>query len=171
VLLAGGGGALLATGAVPFAPAAAITGAGVGVALLVGAILIASGVVRVAVSEGWIDAQIGTHHLRIPVDEITSVEVAPSPTRATGVGVRRTLRGEVVYSMLGSPKRAVHMQRRGRETATILVCREPDALAEAIEEARGRRNPEMRVAAERPAAADVEAEEVEAPRAPNGAKP
>jgi hypothetical protein len=154
--LGGGGGALLATGALPFAPSLAIAGAGVGVALLVAAILLASGVVRVAVSEGELDAQIGTHHLRIPIDEIASVEVAPSPTKNVGVGVRRTLGGEVVYSMLGSPKRAVHLRRRGREKATVLVCREPDALAEAIEEARQRRHPQLRID---PAASEPDAED------------
>lgn len=158
-----GGAVLLATGALPFVPAIAIITAGVGVGALLGAILVATGVVRVAVSMGELDVLVGAHHVRIPISEITSVRVAPSPTQNRGIGVKKLWAGDVAYTMLGHPDRAVHIRRAGQKHATVFVCKDPDALADAIERARAGTGA-LRVRVEDAAAESLETDELaEAP--------
>ncbi len=140
LVLGGGGALLLFTGLLPFVPSLAITTMGILVPLLSIVMLLVTGVVRLAVFEDVLEVQVGAHHLRVPIDEITSVEIAPAPRRSTSMGVaaRATMNGDVVYSMLGSKRCALHLHRRGDRGATILVCRQPDAVVEAIEAARAR---------------------------------
>ncbi len=103
---------------------------------------------RVAISEGEIHVQLGFAGPRIPIAEVAGVKVAPSGSNRMGMGVRNDLRGTTLMTLWGDNQRAVHIERTNG-TKLVLVCKEPEPMARAIEEALARRDrgqPKMRVA-------------------------
>ncbi|MDQ3033549.1 MAG: hypothetical protein M3Y87_14110 [Myxococcota bacterium] len=102
---------------------------------------------RVAISEGEIHIQIGLAGPKIPIAEVARVSLAPSGVNKIGMGVGNDLRGTTYYRMWGSNDRAVHVERTDG-SKIILVVKEPDAMANAIDEALARakrRGPRVRV--------------------------
>lgn len=105
---------------------------------------------RIAVSEGEVHIQLGLAGPKLPIGGIARVEVAPSGINKVGMGVGSDLQGTTYYRFWGDNRRAVHL-----ETITgkrlVIVMKEPDAMARAIEEAMARHRgaaPKVRVAAE-----------------------
>lgn len=130
-----------------------IAGGALAFSAVMALVMVTFATARVAVSEGELHVQLGFAGPRIPIGEITSVRVAPSGTNRMGMGVRKQLDGTTVYTLWGDNARAVHVERAGG-SKLILVCKEPEAIARAIEEARARRDAPGRARI----AADAEAE-------------
>ena len=135
---------LLATGVLTVLPALAVVGGGALFAALLASIMVLTGVTRVTVSEGALDLQMGLGGMRIPIAEIDGISVGPSGARNHGIGKRILLDGTRVYSMLGDNARSVRVERAGQPTIAI-VCKEPDALVAAVNDAKVRA-PRVRVA-------------------------
>lgn len=139
---------LLVAGVVPGLAALAIVGGGVLFAGGMSALLALTGVVRVIVSEEELLFQIGTKRVQISVSDIDAIEVRDARVRNRGIGVRLQLDGTRVYSMLGDPKRAVHITREGHPPM-VLVLKEPEALVDAVRRAQSASAaPRVRVGAE-----------------------
>ncbi len=92
---------------------------------------------RIAVSEGEVHIQLGFAGPRIPIRGIADVEIAPSGVNKIGMGVGTDLRGTTYYRLWGDNRRAVHLTLINGERI-VVVMKDPDAMARAIEEARSR---------------------------------
>jgi hypothetical protein len=92
---------------------------------------------RIAISTGEIHIQLGLVGPRIPIAEVAAVELAPSGTNRLGMGVGNDLRGTTTYRLWGRNERAVHVTRTDG-TKVILVVRDAEAIARAIEDAMAR---------------------------------
>lgn len=139
------------------AEAAAIFGGAIAIAALLGFALVTFASARVAVSEGEIHVQLGFAGPKIPIAEVASVRLGPSGSNRVGMGVRSDLRGTTIMTMWGDNQRAVHIERTNGKKL-VLVCKEPEAMVQAIAEAIARRDrsrSNVRVAEAEP---DVEAE-------------
>lgn len=127
---------------------------------------------RVAISEGEILVRLGFAGPRIPIGEVAGVKVAPSGSNRMGMGVRNDLRGTTLVTMWGDNARAVHIERTDG-TKLVLVCKEPEAMARAIEEALARRDrkaPQIRVGDATSDAPDADAEAAEGTEATTKAR-
>lgn len=114
---------------------------------------------RIAVSEGELHLQVGMAGPRVPIAEIARVSLAPSGSNRVGMGVRNDLRGTTTYTLWGRNDRAVHIETTDGKKL-VVVCKEPGALAQAIEEAMARKaGRAARVRVADPDAALAEAEE------------
>ncbi len=136
-LVLGGAGAIVAgvaegsgVGAGVFAGAAALSA-------LMSFVMVTFATGRIAVSEGERHLQIGFAGPRIPIEEIASVRVAPSGINRIGMGASNDLRGTTYYTLWGDNARAVHIERTDG-SKLVIVMKEPDAMARAIEEAMAR---------------------------------
>ncbi len=153
----GVGAVMLATGGLALLPALAVIGGSAAYTALMGGIMVATGVTRVTVSEGALELQMGPGGVTIPLHEIERISVGDSGVRNVGIGKRITLDGTRVYSMLGDNARAVRIERAS-QPRVVIVCKEPDALVAAVEEARARAAaPRVRVATAEDAPDEVEA--------------
>jgi hypothetical protein len=104
---------------------------------------------RIAVSEGELELKMGMFGPRIPISEIASVSIGRSGTNSIGMGAMNDLRGTTIYKMWGDNERAVHVTTNDGKKR-VFVCKEPDAMAAALEEAiarRDRKHPQVRVGA------------------------
>lgn len=113
---------------------------------------------RIAISEGEIHIQLGLAGPRIPIDEVAGVALAPSGTNKVGMGVGNDLRGTTTYRLWGRNDRAVHVTRTDG-SKLVLVVKEPEPMARAIEEAmsrHARKGPRVRVEAESHEEPDIE---------------
>ena len=127
---------------------------------LLGFVMVTFASARVAVSEGEIYVQLGFAGPKIPIEEVASVRLAPSGSNRMGMGVRNDLRGTTIMTMWGDNQRAVHIERTNG-TKLVLVCKDPDAMVQAIAEAiarRDRRASKVRVAGAAEDAKAVEAD-------------
>lgn len=141
--------------------AAALFGGALAYTALMTFVMVTFATARVAISEGEIHVQLGFAGPRIPIAEVASVKVAPSGSNRMGMGVRSDLRGTTLITLWGDNQRAVHIERTNG-TKLVLVCKEPEAMARAIEEALARRDrgaPKMRVGEADASAAEAEAHE------------
>ncbi|MCZ7686002.1 MAG: hypothetical protein M5U28_47480 [Sandaracinaceae bacterium] len=125
-------GGALAAGLGIFGGAAALSA-------LMGFVMVTFSTARVAVSEGEVHLQLGFAGPRFPIEEIAGVRVAPSGSNRVGMGVRKDLRGTTLYTLWGDNARAVHIERTDG-TRLVVVMKEPEAMARAIEEAMRRRD-------------------------------
>jgi hypothetical protein len=116
---------------------------------------------RVVISEGEIHIQIGFAGPKIPIRHVERISLAPSGTNSVGMGVRGDLRGTTMYRLWGRNDRAIHLERTDG-SKIILVVKEPDAMASAIEEAmrrHARKGPNVRVEPEAEGEASADADE------------
>lgn len=99
-------------------------------------------VLRVTVSEGHVNIQYGLFGPKIPIDSITHAEATTYDWKKFGGwGIKRSWSGEWIYNMPGDGGRAVRIEwttAKGRKRVTLVGSKEPQALAAAIEQARGR---------------------------------
>lgn len=116
-----------------------ILGGAATLSALMAFVMITFSTARIAVSEGEVHIQLGFAGPRVPIDEIASVRVAPSGSNRMGMGVRKDLRGTTTYTLWGDNARAVHLERTDG-AKLVVVTREPDAMAQAVEEAVRRRD-------------------------------
>jgi len=147
---------LFALSLISVLPALAILGGAAIYAALMTALMVLTGVARLSVSEGELQVQMGMSHLDVPIDEITSIEIGESGTRAKGIGLRLLLDGTRVYNLMGDANKAVRIRRAGESHDMVFVCREPDAVLAAVQEARTRTPVKVRVAAPEEAEHEVE---------------
>ncbi len=156
-----GAWALAAASASPSLAALPLVGAAL-LSLLVSGVLLVFASGRIAVSDGELHLQIGPAGPRIAMDELESVEVKPSWSRARGLGVKTTLGQPTLYNLLGDPAHAVWLRFKSERKPLVIVPRDAAALASALRKAMAPR-PNLRAEGPRPpdAFAHVEAAELE----------
>lgn len=135
-----GATALAVIAPVFFNPAAWL-GAAIGLPMMAIAFVLFS-VLRVTVSEGHVNIQYGLFGPKIPIEAITHAEATTYDWKKFGGwGIKRSFDGEWIYNMPGDGGRAVRIEwtKNGRKRVTLVGSKEPQALAAAIEEARGRK--------------------------------
>jgi hypothetical protein len=132
-----------AVAAVMIGTAIAVPGAWVGaaIALPITAVLwLLFSVLRVTVSQGSVNVQLGLFGPKIPIAAIESVEALAYDWKEWGGwGIRLNRKGEWMYNLPGDGGRAVKMvwrDRRGRRKVTYVASRESEQLATTIENAR-----------------------------------
>lgn len=129
-------------------PALGFGALGLGLGALMSFLMVTFASGRIAVSEGELHVQIGMAGPKIPIADIAGVSLAPSGSNRMGMGVRNDLRGTTLYTMWGDNARAVHVTTTDGKKR-IFVCKEPEAMHAALEEALGRKGravPKVRVA-------------------------
>ena len=128
--------------------AASLLGGALALSAITTFVMVTFATARIAISEGEIHVQLGFAGPRIPIAEVVGVKVAPSGSNRMGMGVRSDLRGTTLMTLWGDNQRAVHIERTNG-TKLVLVCKEPEAMARAIDEALARRDrkaPKVRIA-------------------------
>lgn len=97
-------------------------------------------VLRVTVSEGHVNVQLGLFGPRIPIPAIESVEaLAYDWKQFGGWGIRLNAKGEWMYNLPGDGGRAVRIvwrDRKGKRKVTYVASRQNEQLAATIERAR-----------------------------------
>jgi hypothetical protein len=97
-------------------------------------------ILRVSVSQGHVNVQLGLFGPKIPIAAIESVEALDYDWKQFGGwGIRLNAKGEWMYNLPGDGGRAVKMiwrDRKGRRKVTYVASRENEQLAAAIESAR-----------------------------------
>ena len=96
-------------------------------------------VLRVTVSEGHVNIQLGLFGPKIPIPAIESVEAVEYGLKFGGWGIRRNPEGEWLYNLPGDGGRAVRIvwrTRKGKRKVTYVATRETEQLAATIEQAR-----------------------------------
>jgi hypothetical protein len=117
--------------------AAAMLGGGAVVAGATALMNVVFSSARIAVSEGEVHIQLGLAGPRIPIRGIADVEIAPSGVNKIGMGVGTDLRGTTYYRLWGDNRRAVHLTLNNGKRI-VVVMKDPDAMARAVEAARSR---------------------------------
>jgi len=124
-------------------------------------------VLRITVTQKEVQIQYGLFGPKIPVAQIQSAEAVKYDWKDYGgFGIRRGRDGSWAYNMMGDAGRAVRIawtDGSGNKVVTLVASPDPDALARAIQQARGVAKPRLRVApppnmAEFEAEAEAEAE-------------
>jgi len=107
---------------------------------LVGVLWLLFSILRVTVSQGHVNVQLGLFGPKIPIAAIESVEALDYDWKQFGGwGIRLNAKGEWMYNLPGDGGRAVKMvwrDRKGRRKVTYVASRENEQLAAAIERAR-----------------------------------
>lgn len=97
-------------------------------------------ILRVTVSQGHVNVQLGLFGPKIPIAAIESVEALDYDWKQFGGwGIRLNAKGEWMYNLPGDGGRAVKMvwrDRKGRRKVTYVASRENEKLAAAIGSAR-----------------------------------
>jgi hypothetical protein len=97
-------------------------------------------ILRVTVSQGRVNVQLGLFGPKIPVGAIESVEALEYDWKEFGGwGIRLNAKGEWMYNLPGDGGRAVKMvwrDRKGRRKVTYVASRKSEELAATIEGAR-----------------------------------
>jgi hypothetical protein len=97
-------------------------------------------VLRVTVSQGSVNVQLGLFGPKIPIAAIESVEALEYDWKEFGGwGIRMNAKGEWMYNMPGDGGHAVKMvwrTRKGRRRVTYVASRQSEQLAATIEQAR-----------------------------------
>lgn len=97
-------------------------------------------VLRVTVSQGHVNVQLGLFGPRIPIPAIESAEALDYDWKQFGGwGIRVNRQGEWMYNLPGDGGRAVKIiwrDRKGRRKVTYVASREADQVATAIGQAR-----------------------------------
>ena len=97
-------------------------------------------ILRVTVSQGHVNVQLGLFGPKIPIAAIESVEALAYDWKDFGGwGIRLNAKGEWMYNLPGDGGRAVKMvwrDRKGRRKVTYVASREHEQLAASIESAR-----------------------------------
>jgi hypothetical protein len=97
-------------------------------------------VLRVTVSEGHVNIQLGLFGPKIPISAIESVEAIEYDWKEFGGwGIRLNSKGEWMYNLPGDGGHAVRIvwrTRKGKRRVTYVASRESEQLATAIERAR-----------------------------------
>lgn len=118
-------------------------------------------VLRITVTRREVIVQYGLFGPRIPIESIQACQAVKYDWKAYGGwGIRRGWDGSWAYNMVGDAGRAVRLEwtdPKGKKQVTLVASPDPDALARAIDEARGAARPRLRVAPE-PDMAEFEAE-------------
>ena len=94
---------------------------------------------RTTVTEREVVIQYGLFGPRIPLERIDACRVVDEPLLALGGGVKR-FRGAWAYTLWGQGTRVVRFEWHGADgakKATLVSSPDPDALAAAVERARG----------------------------------
>ena len=124
-------------------------------------------VLRVTVTRKEVVVQYGLFGPKIPLAAIKDCEAVDYDWKQYGGwGIRKGRDGSWAYNMMGDAGRAVRMEwtdEKGRDQVTLVASPNPDALARAIQTAKGGATRKMRVAtppidAEFAAEAEAEAE-------------
>ena len=129
-----------------FWPALGTAVGGIGLAALFTVINVMFSSARIAVSEGELHVQMGFAGPRIPIASIRGVRLDRSGINKMGMGVLKDLRGKTWYTLWGDNAQAVHVEHDAG--TLILVVKEPEAIAAAIQEALARhqrKTPKVRV--------------------------
>lgn len=121
-------------------------------------------VLRVTVTREEVIIQYGLFGPKIPVRQIQDCKAVQYDWKQYGgFGIRRGLDGSWAYNMMGDAGRACRIEwldARGKKQVTLVASPDPEALARAIQRARGAAPPRLRVASEpRDAEFDAEAED------------
>jgi len=118
-------------------------------------------VLRVTVTRKEVLVQYGLFGPKIPVSRIKDCKAVQYDWKQYGGwGIRRGRDGSWAYNMMGDAGRAVRMEwtdEKGKDQVTLVASPNPDALARAIQAARGVAAPKLRVAVD-PQSAEFEAE-------------
>lgn len=97
-------------------------------------------VLRVTVSEGHVNVQLGLFGPKIPIPAIESVEAVEYDWKEFGGwGIRLNSKGEWMYNLPGDGGRAVRIvwrNRKGKRKVTYVASRQSEQLAGTIERAR-----------------------------------
>jgi hypothetical protein len=97
-------------------------------------------ILRVTVSQGHVNVQLGLFGPKIPIAAIESVEALDYDWKQFGGwGIRLNAKGEWMYNLPGDGGRAVKMvwrDRKGRRKVTYVASRQNEQLAATIERAR-----------------------------------
>jgi hypothetical protein len=97
-------------------------------------------VLRVTVSEGHVNIQLGLFGPKIPISAIESAEAVQYDLKGFGGwGIRRNRAGEWLYNLPGDGRRAVRIAwrtRKGKRRVTYVATRESEQLSATIEQAR-----------------------------------
>jgi hypothetical protein len=132
-----------AIAAISIAAAIAAPGGWVGAAIalpITGMMWMLFSILRVTVSQGSVNVQLGVFGPRIPIAAIESVEALEYDWKEFGGwGIRMNMKGEWMYNMPGDGGHAVKMvwrDRKGRQRVTYVASRQSEQLAGAIEQAR-----------------------------------
>lgn len=108
--------------------------------LLIGFLWVLFSVLRVTVSEGHVNVQLGLFGPKIPIAAIESVEALEYDWKQFGGwGIRLNSKGEWMYNLPGDGGRAVRLvwrDRKGRRKVTYVASRQSEQLAATIERAR-----------------------------------
>ena len=165
VMGAVGTGLLVGT-ASPLLAALPLVG-GVVASLLVSGILVVFASGRIVVSSGELEFQIGPTGPRVPIDEIESVEIAPSWSRARGLGVKTMLGKPILYNLMGVPEKALWITYKGGRKPMVLVPPDPEAMAAALRSAMSRVRARVEATTESTAEESAELEDDESTHAPS----
>jgi len=96
-------------------------------------------VLRVTVSEGHVNVQLGLFGPKIPIPAIESVEALEYDWKEFGGwGIRLNIKGEWMYNLPGDGGRAVRIvwrDRKGKRKVTYVASRNSEQLAATIERA------------------------------------
>lgn len=118
-------------------------------------------VLRVTVSRKEVLVQYGLFGPKIPIERIKDCKAVTYDWKQYGGwGIRRGRDGSWAYNMMGDAGHAVRMEwtdEKGRDQVTLVASPNPEALARAIQSARGVAAPKLRVAVD-PVASEFEAE-------------
>lgn len=118
-------------------------------------------VLRITVTKNEVIVQYGLFGPRIALSDITDCKAVTYDWKTYGGwGIRRGWDGSWAYNMVGDAGRAVrieHTDAKGKKRVTLVASPNPEALARAVQQARGAETPKLRVAKE-PNLAEFEAE-------------
>lgn len=107
---------------------------------VIGVVWLLFSVLRVTVSEGHVNIQLGLFGPKIPIGAIESVEATDYDWKQFGGwGIRLNSKGEWMYNLPGDGGKAVRIvwrNRKGRRKVTYVASREHLQLAATIERAR-----------------------------------
>lgn len=132
-----------AVAAVMIASAVAVPGAMIGTAVglaMLAVVWLLFSVLRVTVSEGHVNVQLGLFGPKIPIAAIESAEALDYDWKQFGGwGIRLNSKGEWMYNLPGDGGKAVRIvwrDRKGRRKVTYVASRESEQLAATIDRAR-----------------------------------
>lgn len=107
---------------------------------IIGLVWLLFSVLRVTVSEGHVNVQLGVFGPKIPISAIESVEALDYDWKEFGGwGIRLNVKGEWMYNLPGDGGKAVRIvwrNRKGKRKVTYVASRQNLQLATAIERAR-----------------------------------
>ncbi len=97
-------------------------------------------VLRVTVSQGYVNIQYGLFGPKIPIASISKAEATTYDWKKFGGwGIKRSWSGEWIYNMPGDGGKAVRIEwtnDKGKSVVTLIGSKEPQTLAAAIAQAR-----------------------------------